>query len=142
MNGFTTKQKGDVAEYRVITELLQRGFDVLTPCGDRLPYDLAIDLGEKIIRVQVKLAWFYVREDAYKIDVRRSQTNRRVCKKSKYSPDDFDFLIAWIADLDVFYVFPSEVACTYAGEITMVEGKKRQRPPAAAAYREAWDLIK
>ena len=39
-----TKLKADIAESAVITEFLRRGFKVLKPVGDRLPYDLAIDI--------------------------------------------------------------------------------------------------
>ena len=141
MKDFTTKQKGDVAEYKVVAELLRRGFNVLMPCGDRLPYDLAIGLGERFVRVQVKLAWYSEQFNAHVVDVRRSQTNRKVYRKTKYHPEDFEFLIAWVADTNAFYVFPSQVACSYASMITMVEGDKRQRPPKAAQYREAWVLI-
>lgn len=41
-----TKLKSGVAESAVITELLKRDFHVLNPVGDRLQYDLAVDLGE------------------------------------------------------------------------------------------------
>lgn len=48
-----TKLKADIAESSVITELLKRGFNVLKPAGDRLPYDLAVDINGKLIRIQV-----------------------------------------------------------------------------------------
>lgn len=44
-----TKLKADIAESAVVTELLKRGFSVLRPLGDRLPYDLGVDLREKLI---------------------------------------------------------------------------------------------
>lgn len=46
-----TKLKADIAESAVVTELLKRGFKVLKPIGDRLPYDLAIDSNEKLLRI-------------------------------------------------------------------------------------------
>lgn len=53
-----TKLKADIAESAVITELLKRGFKVLKPLGDRLAYDLALDLNGKLLRIQAKSAWF------------------------------------------------------------------------------------
>ncbi|MFH1354874.1 MAG: group I intron-associated PD-(D/E)XK endonuclease [Candidatus Omnitrophota bacterium] len=50
-----TKLKADIAESAVITELLKRGFRVLKPIGDRLPYDLAIDQNGKLLRIQVRV---------------------------------------------------------------------------------------
>ncbi len=60
-----TKLKADIAESAVITELLKRGFKVLRPVGDRLPYDLAIDIEGRLIKIHVKSTWFY--KGAYKI---------------------------------------------------------------------------
>lgn len=72
----STKARGDSAEYRVVAELLERGHTVLMPCGDRLPYDIGIDVGGKLVRVQVRRAYPTrgVKGGSYKIDVRRSMT--------------------------------------------------------------------
>ncbi|MBU1006833.1 MAG: hypothetical protein KKH08_04490 [Candidatus Omnitrophica bacterium] len=51
-----TKLKADIAESAVTTELLKRGFNVLKPFGDRLPYDLAVDLDGRLIKIQVKIS--------------------------------------------------------------------------------------
>ena len=63
-----TKLKADIAESAVITALLKKGFRVLKPVGDRLPYDVAIDVNGKLIRIQVKSAWYY--NGSYKVDTR------------------------------------------------------------------------
>ena len=43
-----TKLKADIAELSVTKELLNRGFNILKPVGDRLSYDLAIDLNGRL----------------------------------------------------------------------------------------------
>jgi len=58
-----------------------------------------------------------------------------------YSTSDFDFALAYLDDLDLFYVFPVSVFIAYAGQITIVESDKRQRKPRSAIYRDAWNLI-
>ena len=58
-----TKLKADIAESAVLTELLSKGFKVLKPVGDRLPYDLALDIGDKLVRIQIKSAWYDKNED-------------------------------------------------------------------------------
>lgn len=141
MNNFSTKQKGDIAEYRVIAELLKQGFNVLIPCGDRLRYDLAIDKDGRLIRIQVKQAWYYEKSRCHIVDIRRSQTNRVNSLHTKYCEIDFDFLITWLPDLDVFYVFPSQVACTYSSNINMVEGRVSQRDVKSKPFRNNWELI-
>jgi PD-(D/E)XK endonuclease len=141
MEKVSTKLTGDIAEYRIIAHLLRLGYNVLVPCGDRLPYDLAIEKAGQLVRIQVKSAWWSPSAGAWLVDIRRSQTNRRVYKTTKHCPADFEFLIAWIPELDVFYVFPSQVACNYAGSITMIENIKRQRAPRSIEYRNRWDLL-
>ena len=134
-----TKLKADIAESAVVTELLRRGFNVLKPVGDRLPYDLAIDVNGKLARVQVKSAWFY--KGAYKVDTRMTKTNRRKMIRKHYNRKDFDFAIVYISDINIFYIMPVAVFSGYKSEISLVETTKRQRRPKSAEYRERWDLL-
>ncbi|OGX18425.1 MAG: endonuclease [Omnitrophica WOR_2 bacterium RBG_13_44_8b] len=136
-----TKLKADIAESAVVTELLRRGFKVLKPTGDRLPYDLALDLDGKLIRIQVKSAWFNRKTKIYGVDVRRTKTNRRRMLRDRYDKDDFDFAILYIDSLQVFYVMPISVFSGYGSTIGLVETDKRQRKPKSAEYRERWDLL-
>ncbi|MEA5554506.1 group I intron-associated PD-(D/E)XK endonuclease [Anabaena cylindrica UHCC 0172] len=47
-----------MAEQAAILHALKRGWGVLKPVGDRLPYDLVFDVGGNLIKIQVKYAWF------------------------------------------------------------------------------------
>jgi hypothetical protein len=136
-----TKQKGDIAEQATILEALKRGWGVLKPVGDRLPYDLVLDVFHTLVKVQVKSAWYYEPVGSYLLDNRRTKTNRREMKREAYSTDDFDFAIAYLEDLNLFYVIPAEVFIAYGSQIYLVESDKRQRKPRSANYRDAWDLI-
>lgn len=136
-----TKLKADIAESAVITELLKRGFKVLKPIGDRLPYDLAIDHKGKLIRLQVKSAWHDAEDKCYAVDARRTKTNRRRMLRARYDKDDFDFAILYIHELNVFYIMPVEIFSSYASTITLVETDKRQRRPKSAEYRSRWNLL-
>ena len=134
-----TKLKADIAESAVVTALLKKGFRVLKPVGDRLPYDLAIDVNGRLIRIQVKSAWHY--NGSYTVDTRRTKTNRRYMRRAYYGESDFDFAIVYIDRLNVFYVIPLSAFSTYKSGITLVENAKRQRKPRSAMYRERWDLL-
>jgi hypothetical protein len=136
-----TKQKGDIAEYSTILEALKRGWGVLKPVGDRLPYDLVFDIQGTLVKIQVKSAWYHEPDDVYLTDNRRTQTNRRIMKRSRYRRRDFDFGLVYVEPLDVFYVFPSDVFNAFASSISLVESNKRQRKPRSANYRDAWTLI-
>jgi ribosomal protein L23 len=112
---------------------------VLKPIGDRLPYDLAIDVNGKLLRIQVKSAWFY--RGVYKVDSRMTKTNRRKMVRKYYNENDFDFAIIYIQDLNIFYIMPQAVFSIYKSEISLVETIKRQRKPKSAEYRESWGLL-
>ena len=136
-----TKLKGDIAEIEVQLKALKLGWDVLTPVGDRLPYDLVFVVNEIFVKIQVKSSWFSEKDGVYLVDVRRTKTNRREMKREKYSDNDFDFAILFISDLNIFYVLPVNEFNSYAGAITLQEGVSRQRKSKSHVYREAWDLI-
>ncbi|GJL56182.1 MAG: hypothetical protein NPIRA02_33140 [Nitrospirales bacterium] len=106
-----------------------------------MPYDLVFDVEGTLVKVQVKAAWFDGDRGNYVVDNRRTKTNRRVMVRGLYTNSDFDFALAYVQDLDLFYVFPVEVFISYASEIHLVETDKRQRKPRSAEYRDAWDLI-
>ncbi len=134
-----TKLKADIAESAVVTALLKRGFRVLKPVGDRLPYDLALDVNGKLLRLQVKSAWYY--NGSYTVDTRRTKTNRRRMLRVRYDENDFDFAIVYIERLETFYVIPVSKFSAYKSGISLVETEKRQRKPKSSIYRERWDLL-
>lgn len=136
-----TKLKGDIAEQAVIFHALKRGHEALIPVGDRLPYDLVLDVEKTLFKIQVKCAWFDERKHNYVVDTRRTKTNRRTIKRDSYQTNDFDFAFVYIIELDLFYIFPSRVFNRYASEIHMVESNKRQRKPRSAKFRDAWELL-
>ncbi|SEQ08164.1 group I intron-associated PD-(D/E)XK endonuclease [Neolewinella agarilytica] len=136
-----TKLKGDIAEHATILYALTQGWGVLTPVGDRLPYDLVLDIKSRLIKIQVKSAWFDQAKQNWVVDNRRTKTNRRAMVRSPYDEKDFDFAILYISKLKVFYIMPSIVFNSYGSEIHLVEDSKRQRKPKSAQFRNAWSLL-
>ena len=136
-----TKHRGDIAEQATVLQALKRGWGVLQPVGDNLPYDLVFDVEGALVKIQVKCAWFDETSQNYVIDNRRTKTNRREMVRERYSSSDFDFALAYIPQHDVFYVFPVSVFIRYGSEIHLVETDKRQRKPQSASFRDAWNLI-
>ena len=136
-----TKLKGDIAEQAVILEALQHGWGVLKPVGDRLAYDLVLDIHGRLVRIQVKSAWLDKASGNYITDIRRTKTNRRVMLRQLYRPEDFDFAVIYLQQLQVFYIFPVSIFTSYKSGIQIVESRKRQRKPRSVDYRDAWNLI-
>jgi hypothetical protein len=52
-----TATKGNEAEAVILAALVRRGLDVLIPFGGGQPYDLVVDLGDELLKVQCKTAW-------------------------------------------------------------------------------------
>jgi hypothetical protein len=136
-----TKQRGDIAEQAAVLEALKRGWSVLRPIGDNLPYDLVFDMDGRFVKVQVKCAWFDGPSQNFVVDNRRTKTNRRQMVREDYKPTDFDFALAYLPEKEVFYVYPVNVFIGFGSEIHMAETEKRQRKPRSFAYRDAWHLI-
>jgi len=136
-----TKLKADIAESAVITQLLKRGFRVLKPLGDRLPYDLAVDNNGELVKIQVKHAWYDNTKKLFIVDARRTKTNRRHMLRSYYTNHDFEFAVIYLAECEVFYIMPIAIFITYKSEVSFVEESKRQRKPRSAEFRNRWDLL-
>src|SRR5262245_61639007 len=49
--------RGNAAEAAILAAFIKRDFFVLVPFGDGQPYDLVVDLGGPLLRVQCKRAW-------------------------------------------------------------------------------------
>ncbi|HEY7543986.1 MAG TPA: group I intron-associated PD-(D/E)XK endonuclease [Blastocatellia bacterium] len=49
-----TTGRGNISESRVLAAFVQAGFIVSLPFGGGAPYDLVIDTGFRLLRVQVK----------------------------------------------------------------------------------------
>jgi hypothetical protein len=50
-------KRGLIGEAAVLHAFIQRGFDVLMPFGEGLPYDLVVPIRDGFLRVQCKTAW-------------------------------------------------------------------------------------
>jgi hypothetical protein len=50
-------KRGIGGEAAVLSALVKQGLDVLIPFGEGQPYDLAVDVESKFVRVQCKTAW-------------------------------------------------------------------------------------
>ena len=122
-------------------ELLKRKFRVLRPVGDRLPYDLAVDVHGRLIRIQIKCAWFEKAKRLYTVDARRTKTNRRIMRRARYDADDFDVAILYIPHYHCFYVMPVQSFARYRSGISLIEERNGQRSPRSAIFRERWDLL-
>jgi hypothetical protein len=86
-----TKAVGDETEARILHELVARGHSVAVPFGDNDRYDLLVDTGDELQRVQCKTGW---REDGCV----RFKTG------SKTTSDGEPTVVGYDGDIDAFAV--------------------------------------
>lgn len=79
-----SKAKGDTIESKVIHELVRRGYLVSIPFGDNSSYDLVVDDGGSLYRVQCKTAWRTTH------DTIRFNTHSQTTKDGKYHETTYD----------------------------------------------------
>lgn len=125
---------GDVGEIAFSLRASINGFTVLQPYSQHTSYDLAIDNGSNIIRIQVKTTT--------KKCSRNNNGYRFSCsygseEKKKYNKDDVDFIAAYIVPLEIFYIVPIEI----------INSKNFKVYPDKlchkySKYKENWDILK
>jgi hypothetical protein len=91
----------------VLAELVKRGHRVLLPIGVNHRYDLALDLGEKFVRVQCKTARIADGCVIFSCQSVRSNTRVALCRDYR---GDADLFIAYCPENDRVYAVPVDEA--------------------------------
>ncbi len=127
-----TKEKGELAELAFLHKAAGLGFGVAQPHGDSERYDFILDSGERFWRVQVKSVFGLV-EGIYRLRGTHGD-------KIPYTAQEIDFLVAYIAAENVFYVIP--VGCIPASAVLAFYPSGRERGSGRLEiFREAWHLM-
>lgn len=124
-----------MAELAIAKEAARLGLSVLMPLTEHGPYDLAIEIGGKLVRVQCKWA----RYDGNVITVRvdRCRTKRRGYVRSTYRAEEIDALAAYCEPLDRCYLLPVDMVAGRRAVCLRVSPTKNGQRAAincAAAY--------
>jgi hypothetical protein len=127
---FTRKRDGEQAEAAFLNKATGLGLSVAKPWGDSERYDLIVDSGRRLWRVQVK-STRYVGE-------RRFSITARGCTAA-YTEDEIDFLAAYIVPLDLWYVVPVKAFAPRKCLRFYPEGENSVGQ--YEKYREAWWLM-
>ena len=97
MNIRHPKARGEWAELRFMIRALELGFHAAKPWGDTAPYDVATDHRGHFRRVQVKCT-FSMRWNSYRCQLTANGV--------PYTPDQIDFIAAYIIPTDTWYILP------------------------------------
>jgi len=108
-----SKRKGSFAVGTAIAHFLNQGITVLLPIVDCDRYDLAIDDGVSIKKVQCKYTDSKEKSGAYNIDLRTFGGYREKTYFIKYKEGDFDLLFVYCSN-GKKYLIPAEKVLTKA----------------------------
>lgn len=99
-----SKSRGDATEAAIIQRLIASGYSVSIPFGDNDKYDLVVDSGEKLYRVQCKTAW------QNKTETIRFNTHSQTTKGGEYHEKTYDgeidAFVARYPETDTLYWVP------------------------------------
>jgi PD-(D/E)XK nuclease superfamily protein len=125
------KERGEWAELCFMARAKGLGMGVLKPYGDSGRYDVAVESGGPISRVQVKSTIYCRRGGEYSLNVMGPGRKR-------YRRGTVDFFAVWVIPIGEWYIIPYEAM---GKRLTMhfTPGSKRSK---WMKYREAWDLLR
>lgn len=97
-----TKNKGDIGLTKVISDLVEKGFNVSLPIHEHLPYDLIVDMNGKLSRVQIK----FRNNINFKCSTSHVNTKGEIVTQS-YNKSDFELYAIYSNNLKLCYYVPN-----------------------------------
>ena len=96
------KVTGEISEINVLARLVTLGFVCSKPFGDNAPYDLIVDTGHKLVKLQVKTTWH--RDDAITIKFSRVRINTKKNYTKFYALSEVDYFAAYDKESDRVFI--------------------------------------
>lgn len=91
-------KRGNISESVVLTRYLKAGFMVSVPFGVGVPYDMVVDSGTALFRVQVKTG--RLRNGVIEFETRRTRS-RTI--RSGYGANEVDYFVIYCPELEEVY---------------------------------------
>lgn len=93
-----TKDKGDLGLIKVMCDLSEQGFKILTPFSEHLPFDLVVfsPISGKLYKVQVK--YRKLSGGVVKVPLRTSFLSSEGSVAKRYKDGDFDVIAVYCPD--------------------------------------------
>lgn len=130
---------GDIAEIAFMLRAKQNGLTVLQPYSAITPYDLIIDNGKKLIKIQVKSTNTNIKGSTGNVNENgfKAQIGRGKSSKTKYQKKDVDFFAIYIVRTNAFYIIPFNAVKTVTLNLYIDKGNHK-----FSKYLENWNLLK
>lgn len=104
MFDLTPSQKGAVAEAEIAAAAVRLDLLMLRPMAEGRRYDLAIDTGERFLRLQCKSAWR--QGDVLIVPCNTNRHTPRGYVRTTYTAKEIDAIAAYSQDTDKCYLMP------------------------------------
>lgn len=111
----TSNEKGNIAEAAITLEAIKLGIEVLKPVAEHGRYDLVLDTGARLLRVQCK--WGSLDRELGVVCVRVGG--------SRYTPRGYVTSTYSAEEVDALAVYCGELAQTYVVPVHVVAGKRQ-----------------
>ena len=126
------KERGEWAELYFMMLVVGLGMKVLRLFGECGRYDVGVENGSRVLRVQVKSTVYKRRGECYSLNVMGPQ-------RKKYAPGTVDFFAILLIPVDEWYIIPFEVMGRTNTSLHFSPEGMRQK---YGKYREAWHLLR
>jgi prevent-host-death family protein len=124
----TSNRKGAIAEAAIALEAIKLGIPVLKPVAEHGRYDLGLELGDRIARVQCKWGSLDEAEAVITVNLTSSWLSPRGYVRSTYAENEIDLVAVYCGALDRCYLLPSAlVAGRRQISLRLVPTLNRQR---------------
>jgi prevent-host-death family protein len=101
--------KGAIAEAKIAASAIELGVPVLRPVAEHGRYDLAFEIGQRILRVQCKWGGFDDEAGVIKVNLQSYRLTSSGYVRKCYSIDEIDCVAVYCGDIDACYLLPIEL---------------------------------
>ena len=117
-----SKTQGNIGAARAVYEFTKMGYTVLVPLSDSDKYDIVVDNGMDLLKVQVKTSQYKSTSGGYSVNLKTSGGNTKSNTIIKRKEGDYDLLFV-LTELGDCWIIP-ETALDGAGNSIVVGAKK------------------
>lgn len=96
---------GNRSEGIVLSAYLEAGFTVSLPFGSGASYDLIVDTGARLFKIQVKTAW--ISDGCLRYKSQRRQPGAGLTRRA-YKSGEVDYFAAYSPAIKIIYVVPAD----------------------------------
>ncbi len=101
----TATKRGDLGEVRAMYEMVKLGYAVCPPLSDSEKYDILVDVGTEIIKVQCKTTIYKSPSGNYAVNLKTTGGNSSSTKIIVRNKSHYDYLFV-LTDDDICYFIP------------------------------------